>query len=756
MRRMLMAAVVAAALGWPATAGAAIPSVFGGSVACTAQASGQRFCSGIVPSWDGTGIDVNVAFPPAAGADASWPLIGLYHGWGGTKLPLTGADAQRALSRGYAVFTITDRGWGASCGAATKTRADCAHGYIHLMHDAYEVRDAQFLMGRLADDGAIDPQRIGAAGGSYGGGMAIALGALRNRTMLPDGSLVPWTSPNGKAMQIAATTPEFTWSDLDYALMPNGATLDYVADAPYRGPLGDRRVGVQKQSWNGNLYLAGQVLGFYAPIGSDPAADITGWKAVTDSGGPFDASPAAQAMTDELARNHSAYYIDDSVAPAPALLSNGWNDDLFPVDEAVRYYNKVRADHPDTPISLFDLDFGHNPRAGAIAPGDADAAALAAAENAWMDYYVKGAGTKPADAVGGVDILTSTCPVNTAGTHYHASSWGSLAPGEVRLDTTGTQTIAAPGTAPSDPFTSGDICRTTGSADNASGATYKVPAATTAYTLAGSPTVVATLNVTGANDAVYERLYDVNGATEQLIARGLYRPTGVGTSRQVFQLHPQAWTVQPGHSLKLELLGQDSPYARTAAAAAPQQAIQVTDLQLRLPVVDAPGSALGNGVTVQSPAAKVLPAGYRLSRDFAVSATGGVGGSVPSALALTVNGPASFGTFTPGVAGTYTAGTTADVLSTAGDATLAVTDPGANPGHLVNGAFVLPGTLQARADAGAFAPVGGSPLTLLTYNGPVSHAPVALQFQQAIGTSDPLRTGTYAKTLTFTLSTTSP
>src|SRR5262249_33619136 len=263
----------------------------------------------------------------------------------------------------------------------------------------------------------------------------------------------------------AATTPEFTWSDLDYALMPNGATLDYVADAPYRGPLGDRRVGVQKQSWNANLFLAGQFLGFYAPPGADPAADIQGWKAITDSGGPFAANPAAQAMTDELAAHHSAYYIDDSVAPAPALLSNGWNDDLFPVDEAVRYYNKVRADHPDAPISLFDLDFGHNPRAGAISAPDA--AALAAAEHAWMDYYVQGVGPKPADAVGGVDILTSKCPVNTAGTHYHASSWGSLAPGEVRLDTTGTQTIAAPGTAPSSPFTANgtDVCAGTSSAD---------------------------------------------------------------------------------------------------------------------------------------------------------------------------------------------------------------------------------------------------------------------------------------------------
>ena len=107
MRRMLMAVVVAAAFGWPATASAAIPSVFGGSVACTAQANGQRFCSGIVPSWDGTPIDVNVAFPPAAGTDASWPLIGLYHGWGGTKLSVTGSDVQRVLTRGYAAFTMT-------------------------------------------------------------------------------------------------------------------------------------------------------------------------------------------------------------------------------------------------------------------------------------------------------------------------------------------------------------------------------------------------------------------------------------------------------------------------------------------------------------------------------------------------------------------------------------------------------------------------------------------------------------------------
>ena len=161
---------------------------------------------------------------------------------------------------------MTDRGWGESCGRQP-SRADtrCASGYIRLMHNAYEVRDAQYLLGQLADDGVIDPQKIGATGGSYGGGMSIALGALRNRMQLPDGSLVPWTSPLGKPMSIAATVPEFTWSDLATALNPNGSSLDYVVDAPYLG--GGHRFGIQKQNWNGSLFLAGQFLGYYAPAG---------------------------------------------------------------------------------------------------------------------------------------------------------------------------------------------------------------------------------------------------------------------------------------------------------------------------------------------------------------------------------------------------------------------------------------------------------------------------------------------------------
>jgi hypothetical protein len=137
-------------------------------------------------------------------------------------------------------------------------------------------------------------------------------------------------------------------------------------------------------------------------------------------------------------------------------------------------------------------------------------------------------------------------------------------------------------------------------------------------------------------------------------------------------------------------------------------------------------------------------------------------GEVPPTLTLTLGSPASFGAFAAGVTATYDASTTANVISTAGDATLAVSDPSTQaPGHLVNGSFALPQALQARATNAAnpntqFAAVSSSPLALLSYPGPVSNDGVALGFRQQIGSTDALRTGQYGKTLTFTLSTTAP
>jgi hypothetical protein len=145
--------------------------------------------------------------------------------------------------------------------------------------------------------------------------------------------------------------------------------------------------------------------------------------------------------------------------------------------------------------------------------------------------------------------------------------------------------------------------------------------------------------------------------------------------------------------------------------------------------------------------------------DFALVAapTGTVGGDVPATLSLTLGPAASFGAFTAGVAKDYDAQQTATVVSTAGDATLSVADNNATaPGHLVNGAFSLPTALLAKANAGSYSTVGSAPANLLSYSGPVSNDSVTIGLRQHIDSSDALRTGTYSKTLTFTLSTTTP
>jgi hypothetical protein len=142
--------------------------------------------------------------------------------------------------------------------------------------------------------------------------------------------------------------------------------------------------------------------------------------------------------------------------------------------------------------------------------------------------------------------------------------------------------------------------------------------------------------------------------------------------------------------------------------------------------------------------------------------TSQVTGNVNATLALSVTSSATLGAFNAGITHDYDSTVAATVNSSAGDATLSISDPSAtSPGHLVNGTFSLAQSLQARATnaahpSTAFAPVSNSPLALLSYAGPVSNDQVTIGIRQSINATDPLRTGTYSKTLTFTLSTTTP
>ena len=116
-----------------------------------------------------------------------------------------------------------------------------------------------------------------------------------------------------------------------------------------------------------------------------------------------------------------------------------------------------------------------------------------------------------------------------------------------------------------------------------------------------------------------------------------------------------------------------------------------------------------------------------------------VGGSVPATLSLSLGAPATFGAFTPGVTKEYTATSDATVTSSAGDATLSFSEPG----HLTNGAFSLAEPLRVE-------------LAKSAWTGPTSNEKVGVTFKQLVKQTDPLRTGSYSRTLTFTLSTTNP
>ena len=114
--------------------------------------------------------------------------------------------------------------------------------------------------------------------------------------------------------------------------------------------------------------------------------------------------------------------------------------------------------------------------------------------------------------------------------------------------------------------------------------------------------------------------------------------------------------------------------------------------------------------------------------DWTDTPTAAPAASVPATLALTLGTPAAFGAFTPGVAKDYTASTTANVISTAGDATLSVADPSRRrPATWSTARSRCRRRCRPRPPArpvsvGALADVGGSaaPTSLLTYSGPTS------------------------------------
>ncbi len=306
-RRLLIALVVLGA-GPAATPAAARTPL--GLTACRAI-GGTYQCSGVVRSWDGVPLDTTVTLPSqGALAAGALPLVAELNGLGNSKWeyldPASKAYTDNAYGwarRGYAVLTATARGFWGSCGTPESRSADpvgCARGWIHLADTRYEVRDAQELIARLVDDGVADPRRLGVTGDSYGGGQTIALAALSDRVMLPDGSLVPWRTRAGVRLRLAAAAPVIPWTDLVGAIAPNGLTrsVGITPSEAIRRPVGVFKASIANAIFAattaaigpgqpvGEPFVPGRPMGYLAPPGADPSADVAAYVARADAGSP--------------------------------------------------------------------------------------------------------------------------------------------------------------------------------------------------------------------------------------------------------------------------------------------------------------------------------------------------------------------------------------------------------------------------------------------------------------------------------------
>ena len=82
----------------------------------------------------------------------------------------------------------------------------------------------------------------------------MELAFLRDKVRKPDGTLMPWRSPEGKPMRIAAAYPRWPWSDLVDALLPNGRFLDTQVAPRFKQSLNP--VGIPIQSYISGLFAA--------------------------------------------------------------------------------------------------------------------------------------------------------------------------------------------------------------------------------------------------------------------------------------------------------------------------------------------------------------------------------------------------------------------------------------------------------------------------------------------------------------------
>ena len=377
------------------------------------------------------------------------------------------STAQRWLTKATPSSRSPTAAGARSCGGrldANSKAPPCELGYIHLMSRAYEVRDVQTLLGKLADEGVINPQAIGATGGSYGGGMSLQLGSLKDRVELPNHELIPWESPGGKPMKIAATAPEFPWTDLAQSLHAQRQQPRLRGRLDLRAsPLRNHRFGIEKNNWNGSLFLAGLPAGvLYAP-------NRTTIPKRTSRPGTTSTSPAARMTANRWRSSRKTAAEPQPVLHGPdraaGAVADGERLERRPVPgrRNGQVLQQGPRGLPDQAMQLFYSGPRPQPafrehrldrRRGQI-PGR---------ENTWFAYYLKGEGGEPAEAHRRRDDDHELLPADRGwlGRRTRSAQLGEPGAGRGPPRGAAEQTILAPGTRPRTPFTSGNVCTTAG------------------------------------------------------------------------------------------------------------------------------------------------------------------------------------------------------------------------------------------------------------------------------------------------------
>jgi hypothetical protein len=140
--------------------------------------------------------------------------------------------------------------------------------------------------------------------------------------------------------------------------------------------------------------------------------------------------------------------------------------------------------------------------------------------------------------------------------------------------------------------------------------------------------VKATIVTNGSGGQLDSRLWDVApDSSQMLVSRGAYRLTDNQTGAIAFQLNGNAYHFGPGHTVKLELLGNDSTYLRKSNGSF---TVNVSNVTVTLPTTTAVAGATQAGKLLISVTPRRAHAGQRVHYRFGVRRQ--VGHGAPAAV----------------------------------------------------------------------------------------------------------------------------